>query len=281
VIRQTKPREYTMTADNQIFLSYARKDIEQVEILYQRLVEAGFRPWMDTKDILPGEQWQSSIQRAIRDSDFIVVCLSENSVDRRGWIQREIKQALDAWQGMLDSDIYLIPVRLHDCEAPESLGDFQWVDLFESDGWDRLVKALQVGVDRRATRDVAVAEPRAAASTPPEAAGSARPGAQDAATLSAETDLISPALGTGDGASSQLADQAYLRQFVVDHFSFDELRDLAFDLGIDYESLPHGTVQQFARELIAHLKRRNQLHSLVEEVVRRRPDHRLAQMLSG
>jgi len=134
----------------QIFLSYAREDEEKVGDLYQKLSAAGFKPWMDQKDILPGEQWKPCIQKAIRGSDFFLVCLSANSASKRGWIQREMKQALDLWQEKLDSDIYLIPVRLEDCEATESLGDFQWVNLFEEGGWTRLVKAIQVGVERRA-----------------------------------------------------------------------------------------------------------------------------------
>jgi hypothetical protein len=133
----------------QIFLSYAREDADKVEALYTRLSNAGFKPWMDKKDILPGEKWKSSIRKAMRGSDFFLVCLSANSIDKRGWIQREIKQALDTWEGMLDSDIYLIPVRLEDCELPESLQDFQWVDLFEADGWSRLERAIQAGIERR------------------------------------------------------------------------------------------------------------------------------------
>nr|NIO69804.1 TIR domain-containing protein [Anaerolineae bacterium] len=139
-----------MKAAVQIFLSYAREDEEKVGDLYQKLSAAGFKPWMDKKDILPGEQWKPCIQKAIRGSDFFLVCLSANSASKRGWVQREMKQALDLWQEKLDSDIYLIPVRLEDCEAPESLRDFQWVNLFEEDGWTRLVKAIQVGMERRA-----------------------------------------------------------------------------------------------------------------------------------
>jgi len=134
----------------QIFLSYAREDEEKVKELYQKLSDVEFKPWMDKKDILPGEKWGLVIQQAIRDSDFFLVCLSANSVSKRGWVQREMKQALDIWQEKLDSDIYLIPVRLEDCEAPESLRDFQWVNLFEEDGWTRLVKAIQVGMERQA-----------------------------------------------------------------------------------------------------------------------------------
>jgi hypothetical protein len=137
-------------ATPQVFLSYARGDEEKVKNLYRKLSNAGFKPWMDTKDVLPGELRKPSRQKAIRRSDFFLTCLSANSIDKRGFLQKEIKDALDIWQRMFDSDIYLIPVRLEDCEVPESLRDFQWVNLFEEDGWTRLVKAIQVGIERRA-----------------------------------------------------------------------------------------------------------------------------------
>jgi len=133
----------------QVFLSYAREDKGEVEKLYQKLSDAGFKPWIDKRDILPGENWKFSIQQAIQRSDFFLVCLSANSVNKRGFLQKEIRDALDIWQQMLDSDIYLIPVRLADCEVPESLRKFQWVDLFEDNGWTRLVKAIHVGMQRR------------------------------------------------------------------------------------------------------------------------------------
>ena len=43
------------------------------------------------KDILPGELWVNSIQTAIQNSDFFLACLSKNSVDKRGMLQKEIK----------------------------------------------------------------------------------------------------------------------------------------------------------------------------------------------
>jgi len=138
----------------QIFLCYAEEDEEKVGDLYQRLSNAGFKPWMARKDLIGGERWESRISQAIRRSDLFLACLSANSIDKRGWIQREIKDALDIWQEKLGSDIYLIPVRLEDCEVPESLREFHWVSLFEEDGWTRLVKAIQVGMKRRAETPV-------------------------------------------------------------------------------------------------------------------------------
>jgi len=149
-----------MEASAWIFLSYAREDEGKVEDLYQRLSDAGFRPWMDKKDILPGEIWRSSIEKAIRCSDFFLACVSANSVNKRGFLQREIKEALDIWQEMLDSDIYLIPVRLEDCTVSESLRDSQWVDLFEEDGWSQLVRAIQIGMERRRAGTESIVEER-------------------------------------------------------------------------------------------------------------------------
>lgn len=55
----------------------------------------GLRPWLDEEDILPGQDWESEIRRAIRKSRYVLVCLSESSVTKSGFIHKEIKQALD------------------------------------------------------------------------------------------------------------------------------------------------------------------------------------------
>jgi ActR/RegA family two-component response regulator len=104
---------------------------------------------MDREDITPGEKWRISITRAIKHSSFFLACLSVNSVDRRGFLQREIKQALDICQELLDSDIYLIPIRLEDCEIPESLREYQAVDLFKEYGLTRLLDAIKKGIEQQ------------------------------------------------------------------------------------------------------------------------------------
>ena len=48
-----------------IFLSYASSDEGRVGKLYKDLVNAGFNPWMSSKDIFPGESWERSIKVAI------------------------------------------------------------------------------------------------------------------------------------------------------------------------------------------------------------------------
>ena len=137
-----------MKAETTIFLSYTKKDKSKVLQIYKKLTAEGFKPWMDEKDIFVGEKWNYAIKRALREADFILICLSKNSVNKRGYIQKEIKIALDIGLEKLDEDIFLLPVRLEDCEIPSSLRDFQVMDLYKRDGWKRLVDAIKTGIKR-------------------------------------------------------------------------------------------------------------------------------------
>jgi len=133
-----------------VFLSYARSDGAAVRELYRFLDFEGFKPWMDTEDIPGGVEWESALNKAIQHSDFFCLCLTRNSVDRRGVIQKEIRAAFEKKEEMLDDDIYLITIRLEDCDVrDEKLRKFQWVDLFRNDGHDKLLFALNEGLKRR------------------------------------------------------------------------------------------------------------------------------------
>jgi hypothetical protein len=104
-----------------IFISYAREDEARVKELYQRLAKAGFQPWLDREHIIPGMKWEPIIKKALKQSDFVLVCLSATSINKRGFLRREIKQALEQAEEKLEHDVYLIPARLDDCEVPDAL----------------------------------------------------------------------------------------------------------------------------------------------------------------
>lgn len=65
---------------------------------------------------------------------------------------------------------------------------------------------------------------------------------------------------------------AQLRQLLANRFSDGELRDLCFDLGVDYEGLPGAGKADKARELVAYMERRGQLTDLVRVGRHSRPD---------
>jgi hypothetical protein len=59
-----------------VFLCYAPSDLARVRELYRQLRTAGVQPWFDEEHLLPGQDWQQAIRKAVRETDAVVVCLS-------------------------------------------------------------------------------------------------------------------------------------------------------------------------------------------------------------
>lgn len=97
---------------------------------------------MDKQDIDPGQDWDRAIRNAIKESDFVILCVSRKIRDKRGYIQREIKLILNRLEEIPTGDIFMIPLRLEDCAVPEELAKYQYVDWFREDGYARLVRAM-------------------------------------------------------------------------------------------------------------------------------------------
>jgi hypothetical protein len=126
-----------------VFLCHSSEDKSQVRSLYQFLVSAGVDAWLDEEKLLPGQLWEQEIPKAVRASDAIVVCLSRNSINKRGYIQKEIREALGVADEHPEGALFLIPAKLEECDIPERLAQRQWVNLFQEHGNALLLNALQ------------------------------------------------------------------------------------------------------------------------------------------
>lgn len=134
-----------------IFLAHAKEDKKIVTELYYRLKESGYNPWLDKEDLLPGQLWRAEIPKAIKDSQVFIACLSTRSVEKQGYVQDEFKIALKTCASKPPGSIYLIPVRLDDCGIPElrqeeygtNLRDIQWLDFFDPEGYEKLIRSLE------------------------------------------------------------------------------------------------------------------------------------------
>lgn len=127
-----------------VFLCHASGDKAAVYKLYERLTQDGIDAWLDQEKLLPGQNWQIEIPKAVRNSDVVIVCLSGNSVNKEGYVQKEIKFALDFADEKPDGTIFIIPARLESCNVPDRLSQYHWVDLFADSGYEKLLKALQI-----------------------------------------------------------------------------------------------------------------------------------------
>ncbi len=134
----------------QIFLAHASEDKPAVLALYNRLKQAGYKPWLDKKDLIPGQIWRDEIPKAIKASQIFLACLSAKSANKQGYIQRELRIALDTLGEMLPGTIFFIPMRLEECEIPDlrmsevglNLRDIHRLDYWEEDGFEQLERAI-------------------------------------------------------------------------------------------------------------------------------------------
>lgn len=126
-----------------VFLCHAHSDRETVHNLYARIMENGLHAWLDVEDLQPGQNWQYEIRKAILKSDVVIVCLSREFNKQHGYRHEEVKIALEKAKLLDDGDVFIIPVRLEKCDMPESLGHLHRVDLFESGGHKKLIRALR------------------------------------------------------------------------------------------------------------------------------------------
>jgi hypothetical protein len=124
-----------------VFLSHAREDKSTVQQLSTRLKNDGFDPWLDEERLLPGQNWELEIEKALRESDVILLCFSEKSINKEGFVQREFKRAMKYQEEKPEGVIFTIPVRLDQSEIPFSYRALQWVDFPAT--YNQLVTALE------------------------------------------------------------------------------------------------------------------------------------------
>jgi hypothetical protein len=148
-----------------VFISYAREDQRRALRLYRKLQSIGANPWIDEEDLKPGSDWQEAINEAIQGSRFFLALLSMVSIDKRGYLQQELKAALEVRNKMPERNIYLIPVRLDECQPKDpELKNIHFADLF--DNWERGFKKLEYAI--RTEPDVNLAPLKVTGSITPE-----------------------------------------------------------------------------------------------------------------
>ena len=126
-----------------IFLCHSSGDKPAVRDLCARLRDDGFESWFDEQSLRPGQDWDYEIRKAVSASDIVIVCLSRTSITKAGYVQKELGFALDVANQQPEGSIFIIPVKLEECDAPERLKKWQWVNLFMQEGYSQLIESLK------------------------------------------------------------------------------------------------------------------------------------------
>lgn len=86
-------------------------------------------------------------------ADIVIVFLSTTSVSKEGYIQKELRYALDIALEKPEGTIFIIPVRLDDCVIPRKIKDLQYIDFLSAeknnDADEKLLDSLKYRANQK------------------------------------------------------------------------------------------------------------------------------------
>lgn len=132
------------------FISYSKINKIAARDFAEKLKSEGWiDPWFDEEDILPGQLWEETVTIGVRNSHAVIILLSKAAVTSEGFFQREIKLALDTAAEKPEGTIFIIPIRLNECDVPDMLRKYQYIDYFGGEEqkermYTSLITALKV-----------------------------------------------------------------------------------------------------------------------------------------
>jgi uncharacterized coiled-coil protein SlyX len=143
--KENIPSRVNIKKNKRVFISYSRIDPDRsvANEIHKYLCELECTPWMDVYDLIPGQDWELEIPKHIRNSDFFIVCLSDSSVSKAGFMQKELKEANSVLAELPEGRIFIIPIRLDNCAIPDSLRKKHWLDWSTPNAKELLLRAIE------------------------------------------------------------------------------------------------------------------------------------------
>lgn len=133
--------------NNRVFICHAKEDLGAASRLYNDLKShTNLTLWLDKDDLLPGQNWKIEIKKAIKNSRYFIVLFSSISVQKRGYMQKDVKFALEVLGEFPEGEVYAIPIKLDNCQIPyEEFNDIQRVDMFPdwNEGIQKLLRTFE------------------------------------------------------------------------------------------------------------------------------------------
>lgn len=114
-----------------IFISYAKEDAKKADRISSLLSEAGWSVFYDKKSLLPGMDWQAEIEEKLSACKLLLFLCTSSSVAKEGFVQKELRMALDRAEMMPEGKAFIIPVRFDCVKVPRKLARYQWIEINE------------------------------------------------------------------------------------------------------------------------------------------------------
>ena len=111
-----------------VFLSHNAQDKPRVRRLAERLKQAGLRVWFDEWNVAAGDIIALKVDEGLEQSRVLLLCISPNAL-ASGWVALERSNAIH--RDPANEGRRFIPLLLADCELPDMLRRYKYVDFRE------------------------------------------------------------------------------------------------------------------------------------------------------
>lgn len=123
-----------------IFISYARRDKDFAEALYESLTFDGLRVWMDSSSVSAGSEWEGQISKALQTSRIMFLVVSQSSMD--SW------QVLDEISVALKQGLTIVPIQIETLKGhttyPPQLKKIQWINAKDDQSKRKLDEIVKI-----------------------------------------------------------------------------------------------------------------------------------------
>ena len=114
-----------------VFLSHAPGDLSAARELYGQLAAEGWLDvWFGEERLAPGVHTNLEIEQAISTTHLAIVCISKDATTQSGLFQKELRLILDAEQNVPAGTIFVVPLKLEECEPLFQLRHKQFASYF-------------------------------------------------------------------------------------------------------------------------------------------------------
>jgi hypothetical protein len=137
-----------MPSEAKVFISHSSRDKEFVRRLIADLRASSVDLWLDEVELKVGDSLRESIERGIKESNWLLVVLSANSVDSP-WVRQELNAAFAL--ELSRQSVFILPAVIDQCEIPAFLKDKVYTDFRTSydEGLQALLDRFAVGSPNR------------------------------------------------------------------------------------------------------------------------------------
>src|SRR5687768_9745318 len=114
-----------------VFLWHAPEDSAVVSQAYNKFKKISWiKAWLGDERLIGGQERTRAVRNAVYNADVVILFLSTFSTTSAGYVQRDLRMVMDRDLDMPEGTIFVIPLRLNQCEMPYGLEKRTHIDYF-------------------------------------------------------------------------------------------------------------------------------------------------------